>query len=152
MDVCSDLDDESYVDNVDYDGISYDLYFPYDYLENLGEVQQSPLKLASNGWYYPYAHGVFWLEHYVPIGSLQNSWLTYFGRFGTYWGAACGMYPIGQNILHASPYSPIMGQTHEWMEFTFETSQDGCGNTDASYVLGFANIKVSWVDDSAEGY
>ncbi|MCA9732471.1 MAG: hypothetical protein H6696_12935 [Deferribacteres bacterium] len=151
VDFCTSLDDESFTDNVDYDGSSHDLYFQYDYLENLGEIQESPLKKASNGFYYNYAHGMYWLEHFETKGTISKIWLPSIVRFGTYWGEACGMYPIGSSVFQASPFSPFKGQTHEWNAFSIELLPGGFGNTDESHFMGFATKTITWVTDPVEG-
>ncbi len=53
--LCPNLVDEDYIDNVDCDPSNYDLYFAYDYLEKLGEI-----KISTN------AHGYTWFSHYNP--------------------------------------------------------------------------------------
>lgn len=116
-DFCSSLDPENYIDNVDYDPAGYNLYFPYDYLENLGEFAQSTS-----------AHGYSWFAHYNPAKSMSKSWLCFVGNFGQYWAETCFGFPA----ITKSPLSPIFDVSgkpaHEWTSFSEYYSPYGFGN------------------------
>jgi hypothetical protein len=128
--------DEDYIDNVDYNPSGYDLYFPYDYLENLGEYKKSPL---YNGYYY--AHGYYWFSHYEPAKSISKPWLCFIGTFGgQYWYEQCEELQViphqiigATTLMTLSPLSPIFEAnaeqpSHEWTNFTEVYSPIGFGN------------------------
>lgn len=155
VDPCPNLSNDNYYDNADYEPSGYDLYFEYDFLENLGEFEQSPLQQASNGGYYPYAHGYFWFEHNVPK-KFSKSWLTFIGRFGEFWLESCGGFfnwlgRAGTN----SPLSPIYGDAnHEWKSFTENYNPWGFGNysSDNSFFgIVFTYITITWDPDLLYG-
>jgi len=117
VDLCIDLVDEYYIDNVDYNPSGSDLYFPYDYLENLGEYQLS----------YD-AHGYPWFSHYGLKKSMGKPWISFVGRFGLYWAETC----LGSAQATVSPLSPIFDlsgkPSHEWTKFTENYNPLGFGN------------------------
>ena len=143
VDFCTQLDPENYYDNVDYDPSGYDLYFDYDYLENLGEYEQSPLQQASNGNYYPYAHGYFWLEHNMPR-KFSKDWLTFVGGFGESWIGNCWVL-INGGLSTDSPVSPVYeDKNHEWKNFTENYSFNGFGNeNEDKSVMGVTFVYVT---------
>ena len=86
---------EDYIDNVDYSPSGYDEYFPYDFLEKLGEVDRGDLV--------------------TPRGN-SKYWIAFEGRFGTYWTITIPFYgPVGT----PSPGPLTMnGENHEYYAFT----------------------------------
>lgn len=135
---CWNLEDEDYIDNVDYDPSNYDLYFQYDYLEKLGEI-----KTSTN------AHGYTWFSHYDPLKTSSKHWLCFVGRFGEHWAEVCFGQPAGTN----SPLSPVFDlsgkPSHEWKSFTENYSIDGFGNPESSSI--FANVNIEFTTDPTNG-
>jgi len=142
------ISEENYIDNVDYEPNSYNLYFEYDYLEKLGKIEQSPLQQSSNGGYYPYAHGHYWLEHYIHKTN-SKSWLAYIGRVGGNWW---------HNSFVATPAALMPSfeyggsKAHEYKSFSHDESQAGFGNQkDTGSFLFFLRGNISWQPDPPDG-
>lgn len=135
---CINLEDENYIDNVDYSPSGHDLYFQYDYLEKLGEI-----KLSYE------AHGYTWFSHYDPLKTSSKSWLCFVGRFGQHWVEVCFGQPVGTN----SPLSPIFDlsgkPSHEWKSFTENYSIDGFGNPDEH--PPFTDVIKEFISDIPDG-
>jgi hypothetical protein len=138
LDICSGLDPENYVDNVDYEPSGHDLYFTYDFLKKMGEYEYSAQ-----------AHGYTYIGgHYEPAEQ-SLAWLTFIGRFGEFWYQGCGVpFPLGTGS--DSPLSPAFGgYSHEWTSFTEDYNQAGFGNPSSDGI--FADVTISWINDSSSG-
>jgi hypothetical protein len=135
---CTNLTEEDYIDNVDYNPSGNDLYFVYDYLENLGEIT------FSNE-----AHGDTWFAHYSPSKSISKLWLCFVGRFGQHWAEVCFGQPVGTN----SPLSPVFDlsgkPSHQWKSFTENYTPYGFGNP-LSY-FPFTNVTIIFTNDPPAG-
>lgn len=123
---------EDYTDNVDYSPSGYDLYFPYDYLENMGEILVC---------YYCTYHDQTWTQHRMPRGP-SKEWLAFIGYFGDWWRRS------SPPVTHTySPKSPA--NNRYWRDFTYNSLTDGFGNE-----LGFFGnivVEISWVNDPSAG-
>ncbi len=128
---------EQYVDNVDYYSSGYDLYFEYDYLEKLGEIE------LNNS-----AHGHTYLAHYIPKKN-SKYWLAYFGRMGGQWWNNSFLATPGPLM---PPYDRGSGKSHEYYIFSFNLSVDGFGNEQGANIpYLFLQGDVTWVSDSPTG-
>jgi len=126
---------ECYWDLVDYEPSGHDLYFPYDYLDKMGEVK---CETSCE------RHGSTWLYHYDPSGN-SKEWLAFVGRIGDFWTNGL--------TSTVSPCSPSMwaNNSHEWTSFTEDYSTSGFGNESTSFLLGNITADVSWIDDGPFG-
>jgi len=123
---------DHYVDNVDYNPTSYDLYFPYDFLVNMGEV------FAFNN---ATRHGYTYSVHNDHYGDSSLDWLSFVGNFGAQWWTHETVGISGATT--PSPKSPF--KDAEWRQFTTNYSEVGFGNESGG------GKTYRWVDDSASG-
>ncbi len=107
----------SYQDRVDYSPDSYDLYFEYDHLINLGEVMKRTNVQCPNSGYY--------LEYHVYPVYYSKPWLAYVGRLGAF----DDPYFVASPSPHMPAYEDI---SHGWTIFTVGAF---FGNDGASWVI-----------------
>jgi len=140
------LGNEHVTDNADYAPAGYDLYFPYDFLRNLGEMQTGPNN--HDGWGRTFqSHR----SHLAVDGAYE--WLNFVGRIGDNWFGSVGC-PWGtEKPQTPAPHSPATGEdSHEWIEFTVNTSVAGFGNAGGGgcFLLSDGGT-ISWVADPPDG-
>jgi len=116
---------DTYIDNVDCAPSSFDLYFPYDVLLNLGEVTRCT---------YCSAHGYTWFEH-ITANAATPAWLPYTGLIGDFW----------ENGLAATESTLSPAAHVSWRIFQVDYSQAGFGNANDS------KKTITWVDDQPSG-
>ncbi len=114
-----------YVDNVDYNSSGYNLYFPYNYLDNLGD-----LITCTNC----EVHGITWIFHKSP-DVFGKSWLPFQGRVGKY-------YTTVPMLQMYSPWMPA--KRTGWKSFT--ENEDEFGNTINWWKDSFVNIDLDGSD------
>ncbi|MCK5149041.1 Ig-like domain-containing protein [bacterium] len=119
----------SHTDNADYEPSSYDLYFGYDFLVNLGEVDQGYYTTCP-------VSGATVNYHSYPRGSMSKHWLAYRGKVGYFY-------------LSPSPYMPAKeaGYSHYW---TYFEESAIFGNPDNAPQFG-GSLSVEWVNDPGDG-
>ena len=117
--------DENYYDNVDY-GSACPLYFQYDYLEKMGEVDVE---------YGVEEHGMFFISHYAPKGNSKD-WLAFTGWFGgQYYSTNVYITVLGT----PPPVSPGGNPFYYW----FPVDYDEFGHSE-HIEHGFPNIILFW--------
>ncbi|MCK5148615.1 hypothetical protein KAR48_17810 [bacterium] len=116
-----------YTDLVDYSPASYNLYFPYDIIINLGEVTQSVSSQCPVSGYYLGSHT-------YPLGNSKH-WLAFRGTLGYFCHSPAPCMPARE-----------AGLTHEWMFFS---TQSTFGNGSFDYII--ADKVVQWIADTSRG-
>ena len=121
---------DDYQDNVDYDPSGHDEYFPYDFLEKLGETDHEDLV--------------------TPRGN-SKYWIAFEGRFGSYW--TLNAWWILRAFSSSSPGPITMnGENHEYYTFTNEDfgSHWGFDNPEGE-IKGLSDASIYWDPDSPDG-
>lgn len=155
--------EEKCIDNVDFKPTGYDLYFTYDTLENLGEVEVT--RKAHNYTWYNY--------HMSPKGSLSKNWLGYQYIMGDdFWksgdkifGGHIISYPIiwryipeqylvfvyAADLPTAATLPPfgLTSPVQPWMTWEDNYSEEGFGNESFSknYWIVAGTKRVLFVND-----
>ena len=121
------------------DAVCYDLsdtthIFRYDFLENLGETlkdEHEPL------WIY----NTLYEEWIYPRTENSKYWLSYQGRFGTWWSKSI---PFFEDPATKSP--PDLYHNNDWNTFQIDYGFEGFGNADET-IFGIIDIVVSvWIN------
>jgi hypothetical protein len=121
---------DHYTDNVDYEPNGYELYFPYDVLSNLGEVNECVNCSA---------HGYTWFAHATPIGP-SAAWLPFVGLIGDYYTPDPVVFPgTGQ------PSTTSPARQGNWRTFEENYSTAGFGNGSGTFYTR------QWVQDPSVG-
>lgn len=129
---------DHFKDNCDYNPSGWNLYFPYDYLENLGEVVEG-FNVTRHKHLYPY--------HIDPLGN-SKEWLAFYWYMGDWWSISIG--PL-KRICTYSPFSPAVGKTHEYYGFSEDYSVWGFGNEQSRGDGFFTHGITQWLIDSPDG-
>jgi hypothetical protein len=141
------IGNEELTDNADYDPAGFDLYFPYDRMQNMGEVAYVPYDHEHDGRTFDYH------RTHRPVDGVELRWLRYVGRIGDNWIGGFGC-PWGtEKPQTPSPYTPATGEiSHEWIEFTVNTGTSGFGNTGGDGCFLFSDGgAINWVADPPAG-
>lgn len=140
------IGNDEYTDNVDYSPDGFDLYFPYDLMLNMGELEYVPSN--HDGWGRTFDYH----RTHLPVDG-DFEWLQFVGRQGDNWFAGFGCPWGSEKPQTPSPYTPATSEiAHQWLEFTIATGTAGFGNPggDGCFLLSDGGT-VSWIPDPPAG-